>query len=67
MKMIKNMDMEHLFGMMDASILANGGRVNSMAEECLLNLLVNKEKANGKMVVGKDGQMKETMQDQNDI
>ena len=55
MKMIKNMDMERLFGMMDASILVNGERVNNMAEECLLNLQVNNEKGNGKMVVGKDG------------
>ena len=67
MKMIKSMDMEHLFGMMAVNILVNGERVNNMVEECLLNPQENKEKENGKMVGDKDGQMKETTQDQNDI
>ena len=65
--MIKSMDMERLFGMMDVNILVNGEKVNNMVEECLLNLQENKEKVNGKMVGDKDGQMKETMQDLNDI
>ena len=55
MKMIKSMDMERLFGMMDANILVNGEKVNNMVEECLLNLQENKEKGNGKMVGDKDG------------
>ena len=65
--MIKSMDTEHLFGMMVVNILVNGEKVNNMVEECLLNLRENNEKVNGKMVGDKDGQMKETMQDQNDI
>ena len=58
MKMIKNMDREHLFGAMVENIQENGKKVNNMERESLLNQEESKEKVNGLMVEDKDGWMK---------
>lgn len=47
MKMIRNMVLVHLYGVMEENISENGKKENNMEEVLLLNQVVNKEMVNG--------------------
>jgi len=55
MKMIKNMDKVHLYGVMVENMWENGGKENNMEKVYSLNLMENKKKGNGKMEEDQDG------------
>lgn len=67
MKMIKNMDKVHLYGVMVENMWENGGKENNMEKVYSLNLMENKKKGNGKMEEDQDGQMNQQMLKVTDI